>query len=91
MKPNQPRRPSRVKVLSAVIGGSAIVAMGALTVGVSDEHGGTVLSDPGTFTSPEVADMTTGETTKSAIQEASETVSPEVAEPPVTAEPPEAP
>ena len=52
MKPNQSKPRSRVKALSAVIGGSAIVAMGALTAAVSDEHSGTIVSDPGTFTSP---------------------------------------
>ena len=59
MKPNQPKSRSRVKALSAVIGGSAIVAMGALTAAVSEEHSGTIVSDPGTFTSPEVTEMTT--------------------------------
>ena len=47
--------------------------------------GGTILSDPGTFTPPSTTEMTTGETTKSKTPEASETVSPEVASPPVTA------
>ncbi len=91
MKPNQPMRPSRVKVLSAVVGGSAIVAMGALSVGVSDERGGTILSDPGTFTPPSSSEMTTGETTKSEAPEATETVSSASASPPVTATTPEAP
>lgn len=88
MKPNQPMQASRIKVLSAVVGGSAIVAMGALTFGVNDVNegnGGSVLSDPGTFTPPETTEMTTGETTKSATQEATETVSPASASPPVTA------
>ena len=91
MKPNQPKPRSRVKALSAVIGGSAIVIMGALTAAVSEEHSGTIVSDPGTFTSPEVTEMTTGETTKSEVQEPTETVSPESASPPVTATTPEAP
>ena len=85
MKPNQPKSRSRVKALSAVIGGSAIVAMGALTAGVSEEHRGTIVSDPGTFTAPEVTEMTTGETTKSETPEATETVSPASASPPVIA------
>ncbi len=89
MKPNQSKPRSRVKALSAVIGGSAI-GMGALTAAVR-EHSGTIMSDPGTFTSPEVTEMTTGETTKSETQEATETVSPESASPPVTATTPEAP
>ena len=91
MNPNQPKPRSRVKALSAVIGGSAIVIMGALTAAVSEEHSGTIVSDPGTFTSPEVTEMTTGETTKSEVQEPTETVSPESASPPVTATPPGAP
>ena len=83
MKPNQPMPRSRLKALSAVIGGSAIVAMGALAAAVSEEHSGTIMSDPGTFTAPEVTEMTTGETTKSTAVEP--TVTPEVATPPVTA------
>ena len=85
MKPNQPKPRSRVKALSAVIGGSAIVAMGALTAAVSEEHSGTIVSDPGTFTSPEVTEMTTGETPKSEAAEATEAESPASASPPVTA------
>lgn len=84
MKPKQ-----RVKALSAVIGGSAIVAMGALTAAVSDEHSGMIMSDPGTFTSPVTSEMTTGETTKSTAVEP--VVSGESASPPVTATTPEAP
>jgi len=87
MKPNQPKPHSRVKALSAVIGGSALVAMGALTAAVSDEYSGTIMSDPGTFTSPTTTEMTTGETTVSDTTEL--TTTPEVAAPPVTAEPPE--
>ena len=47
MKPNQPKPRSRVKALSAAFGGSAIVAMGALTAEVSEEHSSTIVSDPG--------------------------------------------
>jgi len=89
MKPNQPKPRSRVKALSAVIGGSTIVAMGALTAAVSEEHSATIVSDPGRFTSPVTAEMTTGQTTKSTAVEP--VVSPASASPPVTAEPPEAP
>jgi hypothetical protein len=53
--------------------------------------GSAIMSDPGAFTSPEVTEMTTGETTKSATQEATETVLPESASPPNTATTPEAP
>ncbi len=81
---------SNIKTLSAVVGGSAIVAMGALAVAVTDSSGtGTIVSDPGTFTSPVTSEMTTGETTK--LTEPEATTSPEVATPPVTATTPEAP
>lgn len=89
MKPNQPKPRSRAKALSAVVGGSALVAMGALTAALSDEHSGTIVSDPGTFTSPVTSSMTTGETTKSSAGEP--TASGESASPPVTATTPEAP
>ncbi|BBY62493.1 hypothetical protein [Mycolicibacterium helvum] len=78
-----------IKTLSAVVGGSAIVAMGALAMAVTERGGDMIVSDPGTFTAPVTSEMATGETTKSTAPEA--TVSPEVATPPVTAEPPEAP
>lgn len=78
------------KTLSAVVGGSAIVAMGALAVAVSEQGSGMIVSDPGTFTSPVTSSMTTGgETSKSSSVE--ETVSPASAAPPVTATTPEAP
>lgn len=74
-------------MLSAMIGGSAVVAMGALTFAVSEGSGGSVLSDPGTFTPPETTEMTTGET--AVVTTTEPTRAPEVAVPPVTAEPPE--
>lgn len=80
---------TNIKTLSAVVGGSAIVAMGALAMGVTEQGGRMIMSDPGTFTSPVPAEMTTGETTKSTAPEA--TVVPASFTPPVTAEPPEAP
>ena len=80
---------TNIKTLSAVVGGSAIVAMGALAMGLTEQGGDMVVSDPGTFTSPVTSEMTTGETTKTAVGEPSE--APVVATPPVTAEPPEAP
>lgn len=89
MKPNQPTPRSRIKAASAVIGGSALIAMGALTTAITDESGGTIVSDPGTFTSPEVPEMTTGDT--AVVTTTEPTRAPEVATPPVTAEPPEAP
>lgn len=84
MNPNQPMPASRVKVLAAMAGAGALVAMGVVTA-THEGSGGTILSDPGTFTVPNTTEMTTGETTKSKTPEASETVSPEVASPPVTA------
>lgn len=79
-----------IKTLSAVAGGSAIVAMAALAMGMTEHGGSMIVSDPGTFTSPVTSEMTTGETTtKPATAELTET--PVVATPPVTAEPPEAP
>ncbi|EHB49784.1 hypothetical protein MycrhDRAFT_5171 [Mycolicibacterium rhodesiae JS60] len=78
-----------IKTLSAVVGGSAIVAMGALAMGLAEPGGAMVVSDPGTFTSPVTSEMTTGETTTTTTEEL--TRAPEVATPPVTAEPPEAP
>ncbi len=85
MNPNQPMPASRVKVLAAMAGAGALVGMGVLTATAHEAGGGTILSDPGTFTPPSTTEMTTGETTKSKTPEASETVSPEVASPPVTA------
>jgi len=78
-----------IKTLSAVVGGSAIVTMGALAMAVTEQGGAMVVSDPGTFTSPVTSEMTTGVTTKSTEPEA--TVTPVSYAPPVTAEPPEAP
>jgi hypothetical protein len=81
---------SRMRMLSATIGASALVVMGALTFSLSgDDRGGTIVSEPGTYTEPTTSEMTTGETTKSSIAEATETVSPPFASPPVTAEPAE--
>ena len=80
---------SNIKTLSAVVGGSAIVAMGALAVAVTEQGSGMIVSDPGTFTSPVTSSMTTGETSKSSSVE--QTVSPPSAAPPVTATTPEAP
>lgn len=80
---------TNIKTLSAVGGGSAIVAMGALGIAMTEQGSGTIVSDPGTFTSPVTSSMTTGETTKETAVEPTKT--PEVAAPPVTATTPEAP
>ncbi len=83
MKPKKSTPRPRVKALSAVIGGSAVVAMGVLTTALPEEPRGAIVSDPGTFTAPVTSEMTTGQTTKSTSVEP--TVTPEVATPPVTA------
>ncbi|KAA0107750.1 hypothetical protein [Mycolicibacterium sp. P1-5] len=80
---------SNIKTLSAVVGGSAIVAMGGLGIAVTEQGSGMIVSDPGTFTSPVTSSMTTGETSKSTTVEP--TQSPASASPPVTATTPEAP
>jgi hypothetical protein len=70
-------RSKQLKAWSAAIGASAVVAMGALTMALSDDSGPTtVVSDP---------EMTLGETTKSEVPEEIETT---LAEPEVTAEKP---
>jgi hypothetical protein len=71
---------SRAKVLSAIIGASAVATMGALALTVSGEHAesGTAASSPG---------MTLGETaTRTASPSAPET---SIATPPVKATPPD--
>ncbi|MCB0941039.1 MAG: hypothetical protein KDB72_12505 [Mycobacterium sp.] len=85
MNPNPPMPASRVKVLAVMASAGALVAMGVLTATAHEGGGGTILSEPGTFTAPSTTEMTTGETTRSKTPEASETVSPEVASPPVIA------
>jgi len=87
--------PSSYRRALAVIGGAAALAMGSLTVALDmtsgdGERGGSIVSDPGTYTEPTVTEMTTGETTKvSSEVEGTETA--RVATPPVTATTPEAP
>jgi hypothetical protein len=54
--------PPRVKLLAAVIGGSAVVAMGALGVAFNAEKGNSVVSDAST----PVTTMTTGQTSTEA-------------------------
>lgn len=81
---------SRLKVLAAAMGGAALVGMGIGSVAINDDvRSDTVVSDPGTFTAPEIPEMSTGATAVVTTTEA--TRAPEVATPPVTAEPPEAP
>jgi hypothetical protein len=80
----------RVKLLSAVIGGSAIVAMGALGIAVNAEQNDTIVSDP-TTTLTEPAPITTGETSTEAsvAPPAPETpvATPEITTTPTSAEP----
>jgi hypothetical protein len=54
---------NKFKSLSAVVGVSAVVIMGALTIGVSQQqpHTGTLVSDP-TATIGETVTSTTGQT-----------------------------
>ena len=69
----------QLKLVSAAIGASAVVAMGALTAVLSDEGGS---SDVVTMT-----EMTLGET--STIEKAATEIETTVAVPEVTAEPPD--
>lgn len=67
----------QLKVLSAAIGACAVVAMGTLSVVLSNDSGSTtIVSDP---------EATLGETTTSEVATEIETT---LAEPEVTAEPP---
>jgi hypothetical protein len=69
----------KMKLVSATVGASAVVAMGALTMGLSEEGGSaTVVSNP---------EMTLGET--STIQKAATQPETSVAVPEVTAEVPD--
>ena len=69
----------KLKLASAAIGASAVVAMGALTMALSEDTGSTtVVSDP---------EITLGET--STIEKAATEVETSVAVPEVTAEPPD--
>jgi hypothetical protein len=70
----------KLKLASAAVGASAVVAMGALTMVLSDDSGaGTVVTS--------TDEMTLGET--STIEKAATEIETSVAAPEVTAEPPE--
>jgi hypothetical protein len=69
----------KMKLVSATVGASAVVAMGALTAGLSEE--------PGSATVVSSTQMTLGET--STIEKAATEVETAVAVPEVVAEPPE--
>jgi hypothetical protein len=72
--------PPRVKLLATVIGGSAVVAMGALGVALNLESSTAVVSDPAT----PVTTMTTAQTNTEASV-APTTLETPMATPPVTA------
>jgi hypothetical protein len=69
----------KMKLVSATVGASAVVAMGALTAGLSEE--------PGSATVVSSTQMTLGET--STIEKAATEIETSVAVPEVVAEPPE--
>lgn len=69
----------KLKLVSATVGAGAVLAMGALTMGLSTDSSTTVVSDP--------AQMTLGET--STIEKAAATPETSVAVPEVTAEVPD--
>jgi len=70
----------KLKMVSATIGASAVVAMGTLTAVLTDDNASqTIVSDP--------AEMTLGET--STIEKAATEVETSLAVPEVTAEPPD--
>lgn len=69
----------KLKLISAAVGGSAVVAMGALTMGLANDSASTtVVSDP---------ELTLGETTTS--ETGVTEIETSLAVPPVTAEPPD--
>ncbi len=69
----------KMKLVSATVGASAVVAMGALTAGLSEDGGSAVVVSS--------TEMTLGET--STIEKAATEVETSVAVPEVTAEPPD--
>jgi hypothetical protein len=69
----------KMKLVSATVGASAVVAMGALTAGLSEDGGSAVVVSS--------TEMTLGET--STIEKAATEIETSVAVPEVTAEPPD--
>lgn len=69
----------KMKLVSATVGASAVVAMGALTAGLSEDSGSAVVVSS--------TEMTLGET--STLEKAATEVETSVAVPEVTAEPPD--
>jgi hypothetical protein len=86
MKSNQQVRRVRVKVFAAVIGGSAVVAMGALTAALHDEQASGAVGGVATgATFIQGGGMTLGETATTTTPPAAPETS--VAVPPVKAKP----
>jgi hypothetical protein len=86
MKSNQQVRQGRVKVFAAIIGGSAVVAMGALSVALHEEQASGASGGAATgATFIQGGDMTLGETATTTTPPAAPETS--VAVPPVKAPP----
>ena len=85
MNANQQVRQGRVKVFAAVIGGSAVVAMGALSVALYDEQASGASGGVATGATVIQGSMTMGETATTTTPPAAPETS--VAVPPVKAKP----
>jgi hypothetical protein len=83
MKSNQQVRQGRVKLFAAVMGGSAVVAMGALSVALHQEQASGASDDAATFI--QAGTMTMGQTATTTTPPAAPETS--VAAPPVKAPP----
>ena len=85
MKSNQQARQGRVKVFAAVIGGSAVVAMGALSVALDEEQAPGASGGVATGATFIQGSMTMGQTATTTTPPAAPETS--VAVPPVKAKP----
>ena len=85
MKSNQQVRQGRVKVFAAVIGGSAVVAMGALSVALHEEQASGASGGVAAGTTFIEGSMTMGQTATTTTPPAAPATS--VAAPPVKAPP----
>ncbi|MDT5352102.1 MAG: hypothetical protein QOJ56_634 [Mycobacterium sp.] len=85
MKSNQQARQGRVKVFTAVVGGSAVVAMGALSVALDEEQAPGASGGVATGTTFIQGSMTMGQTATTTTPPAAPETS--VAAPPVKAPP----
>jgi hypothetical protein len=86
MKSNQQVRPGRVKVFAAVIGGSAVFAMGALSVALHEEQASGASGGVATGTTFIQGSMTMGDTATTTTPPAAPVTS--IASPPMTASTP---